>query len=73
MGRRADLLVLDGNDPYLASAEGDALLNRWLFAGGDRQVHDVMVAGRWVVRDGRHAGEERSARAFVQVLGELLD
>ncbi len=28
-----------------------------------------MVAGRWVVRDGRHAGEERSARAFVQVLG----
>ncbi|MDI2532083.1 hypothetical protein OLM94_01375, partial [Pseudomonas aeruginosa] len=22
---------------------------------------------------GRHAGEERSARAFVQVLGELLD
>ncbi len=69
MGRRADLLVLDGNDPYLASAEGDALLNRWLFAGGDRQVRDVMVAGRWVVRDGRHAGEERSARAFVQVLG----
>ncbi|MBF2970529.1 formimidoylglutamate deiminase, partial [Pseudomonas aeruginosa] len=51
----------------------DALLNRWLFAGGDRQVRDVMVAGRWVVRDGRHAGEERSARAFVQVLGELLD
>jgi formimidoylglutamate deiminase len=73
VGRRADLLVLDGNDPYLASAEGDALLNRWLFAGGDRQVRDVMVAGRWVVRDGRHAGEERSARAFVQVLGELLD
>ena len=56
VGRRADLLVLDGNDPYLASAEGDALLNRWLFAGGDRQVRDVMVAGRWVVRDGRHAG-----------------
>ncbi|MBG4907503.1 formimidoylglutamate deiminase [Pseudomonas aeruginosa] len=73
VGRRADLLVLDGNAPYLASAEGDALLNRWLFAGGDRQVRDVMVAGRWVVRDGRHAGEERSARAFVQVLGELLD
>mgnify|MGYP006191714129 CR=1 FL=1 len=73
VGKRADWLVLDGNDPYLASAEGDALLNRWLFAGGDRQVRDVMVAGRWVVRDGRHAGEERSARAFVQVLGELLD
>lgn len=71
-GRRADLLVLDGSDPYLATAEGDALLNRWLFAGGDRQVRDVMVNGRWVVRDGRHAAEEETARAFAQVLRALL-
>ncbi|SDJ34296.1 formimidoylglutamate deiminase [Pseudomonas indica] len=71
-GRRADLLVLDGNDPYLATAEDDALLNRWLFAGGDRQVRDVMVNGRWAVRDGRHAAEEETARAFAQVLRALL-
>lgn len=71
-GRRADLLVLDGSDPYLATAEGDALLNRWLFAGGDRQVRDVMVNGRWVVRDGRHAAEEETAQAFAQVLRALL-
>jgi formimidoylglutamate deiminase len=72
VGRRADWLVLDGNDPYLATASGDAILNRWLFAGGDRQIRDVMVNGRWVVRDGRHAGEEESSRAFAQVLRELL-
>lgn len=71
-GRRADLLVLDGSDPYLATAEGDALLNRWLFAGGDRQVRDVMVHGRWMVRDGRHAAEEETARAFARVLRALL-
>jgi formimidoylglutamate deiminase len=71
-GKRADWLVLDGDDPYLATAEGDALLNRWLFAGGDRQVRDVMVGGNWVVRDGRHAAEGETARAFAGVLREVL-
>ncbi|HXR00828.1 MAG TPA: formimidoylglutamate deiminase [Pseudomonas sp.] len=72
VGKRADWLVLDGNDPYLATASGDAILNRWLFAGGDRQVREVMVNGRWVIRDGRHADEEQSSRAFAKVLRELL-
>jgi len=72
VGKRADWLVLDGNDPYLATASGDAILNRWLFAGGDRQIRDVMVNGRWVISDGRHADEEESSRAFAQVLREML-
>ncbi|OLF56627.1 formimidoylglutamate deiminase [Pseudomonas chlororaphis] len=72
VGKRADWLVLDGSDPYLATADGDGILNRWLFAGGDRQVRDVLVNGQWVVRDGRHAGEEESNRAFTQVLRDLL-
>ncbi|MBO3278134.1 formimidoylglutamate deiminase [Pseudomonas schmalbachii] len=73
VGKRADLLVLDGRDPYLATAEGDATLNRWLFAGGDRQVRDVMVGGKWQVRDGRHDLEERSAAEFAGVLRQLLN
>ena len=72
VGKRADWVVLDGNDPYLATATGDGILNRWVFAGGDRQVRDVMVNGQWVVRQGRHADEEESAQAFTQVLRELL-
>lgn len=72
VGKRADLLVLDGGDPYLQTARGDAILNRWLFAGGDRQVRDVMVAGQWRVRGGRHTLEEQSARDFAGVLRELL-
>ncbi|MCU1725635.1 formimidoylglutamate deiminase [Pseudomonas sp. 7P_10.2_Bac1] len=72
VGQRADWLVLDGNDPYLATAQDDAILNRWLFAGGDRQVRDVVVNGQWVVRDGRHADEEASSRDFIRVLRELL-
>ena len=72
VGKRADWLVLDGNDPYIATATGDAILNRWLFAGGDRQIRDVAVAGRWVIREGRHADEEQSTREFAQVLHTLL-
>ncbi|WP_172434866.1 formimidoylglutamate deiminase [Metapseudomonas otitidis] len=72
VGSRADWIVLDGTDPYLATAEGDALLNRWLFAGGDRQVRDVMVAGRWVVRNGHHPAEEATAWAFAEVLRTVL-
>ena len=72
VGQRADWLVLDGNDPYLATAQDDAILNRWLFAGGDRQVRDVWVNGQQVVRDGRHADEEASCRDFTRVLRELL-
>jgi formimidoylglutamate deiminase len=72
VGQRADWLVLDGNDPYIATASGDAILNRWLFAGSDRQIRDVMVNGRWVVSEGQHAGQEQSNRAFTQVLKELL-
>ncbi|MFJ4372782.1 formimidoylglutamate deiminase [Pseudomonas japonica] len=72
VGKRADWLVLDGVDPYIATADGDNILNRWLFAGGDRQVRDVMVNGQWVVRQGRHADEEDSAVAFTGVLKELL-
>ncbi|MEE1924194.1 formimidoylglutamate deiminase [Pseudomonas sp. 148P] len=72
VGKRADWIVLDGADPYIATADGDSILNRWLFAGGDRQVRDVMVNGQWVVRQGHHADEQESAEAFAQTLRELL-
>jgi formimidoylglutamate deiminase len=72
IGRRADWLVLDENDPYVASAKEDALLNRWLFAGHDRQIRDVMVAGRWVIQDGHHALEEQTAVRFADLLRAIL-
>ncbi|WP_263261676.1 formimidoylglutamate deiminase [Pseudomonas sp. RIT-PI-S] len=71
-GARADWLMLDSADPYLATASDDALLGRWLFAGGDRQVRDVMVGGRWVVRAGQHPGEAESLPAFARTLRSLL-
>ncbi|HYD66234.1 formimidoylglutamate deiminase [Azospirillum sp.] len=70
-GSRADLVVLDGAHPLLAGRRGDAVLDRWLFAGDARMVRDVMAGGVWRVRDGRHAGEEAAARGFVEAMRAL--
>lgn len=68
VGYRADWLVLDGDDPYLASAPEASILNRWLFAGGKEQIRDVFVAGRQVIEQGRHALQQQSSAEFLQVL-----
>ncbi|MDQ9128225.1 formimidoylglutamate deiminase [Serratia fonticola] len=68
VGYRADWLVLDGDDPYLASAPDASILNRWLFAGGKEQIRDVFVAGRQLIEQGRHALQQQSSAEFLQVL-----
>lgn len=52
-GARADLVVLDDDDPRLMGRRGDALLDAWVFGGGATQVREVWVGGRRVVVDGR--------------------
>lgn len=63
-GHRTDLVVLDGQHPLLAHVSGDDILGRWLFAGLNRMVKDVMVGGQWVIQDGRHPDEIEAGRAF---------
>jgi formimidoylglutamate deiminase len=63
-GGRADLLVLDDASPLLAARDERSVLDSFLFAGNAPLVRDVMVAGRWVVRDFRHRDEERIARDY---------
>ncbi len=57
-GLRADLLVLNGDDPALAGQGVDDMLDAAIFGPCRQPVRDVMVAGRWVIRDGRHASEQ---------------
>lgn len=70
-GYRADLVVLDRDHPQLLGHEGDRLLDAFVFSGNERTVRDVMVGGRWVVRDKRHRMEVAAARAFGQALRRL--
>jgi formimidoylglutamate deiminase len=70
-GFRADWLVLDGDDPYLAAAEDSQLLNRWLFAGSVTQIKQVWVAGQARVCHGQHPLQQQVASEFHALLTTL--
>ena len=67
-GCRADLVVLDTRDAALAEQRIDDVLDAAMFGPARRPVRDVLVAGRWVVRDGRHLRDEKALDAFRRAL-----
>ncbi len=70
-GRRADWLVLDGAHDSMAGAAEDAAFDHLIFAGGDAAIRDVMVAGRWVIKDRRHAAEDELRPRFGDLMRRL--
>lgn len=70
-GARADWIVLDDRAPLLAARDEASLLDSFLFAGNAPLVRDVMVGGRWQVRDFHHRDEERIAARYRQVVTRL--
>jgi formiminoglutamate deiminase len=55
VGALADLTVVGLDSVRLAGAGPDHLVEAAVFAAGATDVRDVMVGGRWIVRDGEHA------------------
>jgi len=70
-GRRADLVVLDDDGPALHGKSDDLLLDALVFAGNENPVRDVMVGGRWLVRERRHDAEAAILARYRAVLAEL--
>jgi formimidoylglutamate deiminase len=70
-GHRADLIVLDDASPLLAARDAGALLDSFIFAGNSPLVRDVMVGGRWVVRNFHHHDEERIATRYRDAVTQL--
>lgn len=70
-GYLADLVVLDPEHPALVGREGLALLDAWVFSGNATPVRDVMVAGKWAVRDGRHLHGASIRAAFGRTMHRL--
>ena len=71
VGQRADWVVLDAAHPRMAGAAAETALDRLLFAGGHQAIRDVMVGGRWVVRQGQHAAEAPLQPRFAELMGRL--
>jgi formimidoylglutamate deiminase len=72
-GYRADLLVLDGEDPALLGKCGDVLLDAFVFAGNRNPIRDVIVGGKWVVTEGHHMAEHAVFARYRAALNELMN
>ncbi|MEP6998453.1 MAG: formimidoylglutamate deiminase [Betaproteobacteria bacterium] len=64
VGARADALVVDSSDPSLLGIPAPQLLDALVFSSPTRPWRDVLVAGRWVVRDHHHAHAAAIAQRF---------
>jgi formimidoylglutamate deiminase len=72
-GRRADMVVLDPEGPLLAGHGPATALDAWVLSGATSAVRDVMVAGRWIVRDGRHPAQDSIEARYRATIRRLLE
>jgi formimidoylglutamate deiminase len=70
-GMRADLIVLDVDDPALTDQPLATVLDAAIFGPCRRPVRDLMSGGRFIVRDGRHAREHDVLRRFRAALSRI--
>ena len=70
-GAHADLVVLDGDDPALAGHDGGTALDAAIFGPCRRPVRHAMLAGRWVVRDGRHRDEDAVLDGYRRAIARI--
>jgi formimidoylglutamate deiminase len=63
-GRIADFFTVDLDDPSIAGASPDDLLSSIVFSLSKTAVRDVVVGGKPIVEDGRHARQEEILERF---------
>jgi formiminoglutamate deiminase len=72
-GRRADIVVLNGEHPDFAMAGSDRWLDAWIFVAGRSAIKDVFAGGRRVVEGGRHVDRAAIAARYRATLQGLAD
>ena len=63
-GRAADFFTVDLDDPSIAGASSDDLLSAIVFSLSKTAIRDVVVGGKRIVEDGRHAQQEDIVARF---------
>jgi formimidoylglutamate deiminase len=71
VGARADALVVDTGDPALRGVASERLLDALVFSSPTRAWRDVLVAGRWRIRNRRHARAAAIGDRFAGALAAL--
>ena len=71
VGARADALAVNSSEPALLGVPDSRTLDAMIFSSPSASFDDVMVAGRWVVRDGTHSSTGTIAVAFNDAMHHL--
>jgi formiminoglutamate deiminase len=71
-GAAADFFTLDAESPALAEREGDALLDSFIFGGGNAAIDGVWCAGHKVVTRGAHHLREAVVRRYRAAVRRLI-
>lgn len=71
-GKRADIAVVDTDHVSLAAFDGPYAFDAYLFVTSKTAMRDVMVAGNWRVKAGRHVDDEIASRAYRDTLTAML-
>ena len=71
IGRPADFVSIDLDDPSIAGGEPDALLDQLLFSAERSAVREVFVQGEPIVQESQHGGQTDIVDRFVKVQKRL--
>lgn len=71
VGNRTDLIVLDKGATQFAAAAYSQIVDAFVFCGQPNPISHVMVAGEWVVKDGRHRTEDDIFARYRDVVGRI--
>ena len=71
VGAPADFFSLDTSSTLLTGRRGDALIDSYVFAGGNECIDGVWRAGAQVVRNGAHVRRDEVAAAYRAALARL--
>ncbi|HYJ89552.1 MAG TPA: formimidoylglutamate deiminase [Pyrinomonadaceae bacterium] len=67
----ADFFTVDLNDPSIAGASSEDLLSSIVFSLSRTAVKDVVIGGKRIVEDGRHAQQEEIVERFKRLQKKL--
>jgi formimidoylglutamate deiminase len=70
-GAAADFFTVDLDDPSIAGASNDDLLSCIVFSMARTAIRDVVVGGKQIVSDGRHALQEEIVSDFSRLQKKL--
>lgn len=72
VGKRADFIVLDPNNPALLCKGEDFILDSLIFASNSNPIKHVIAGGKHVVQNFQHISEHKIMRDYQNTLSKLL-